>query len=265
MCGDSTSEKDVAKLMAGEKADMVFTDPPYNAGFKKNQIANDNFQKIEDFLDFTNKWFLLSLKQCHDDSSIYVWGFEKTICEIKVSFNKYEDIELTNMIVWDKVSFGKTLPKFKSGKEICLFYKKGNPIFNNQRMKARPSLAEKWGHLADKNGDVKQGKNSCNIYEGPCTDVWWDIPNMGRGGNKEYLGEHPTQKPLMACERSILSSSNENHLVIDLFLGSGSTLIACEKTNRRCYGMELDEHYMSVIIKRFEEYSGETAVRLAHA
>ena len=73
-------------------------------------------------------------------------------------------------------------------------------------------------------------------------------------------GLHPTMKPIDLITNQLQIASNKNSLVVDLFLGSGSTLIACEKTGRRCYGMELDEHYCSVIIKRWEEFTGEKAV-----
>jgi DNA modification methylase len=258
MCGDSTKKESVALLMADEKADLVLTDPPYNAGI--SAIANDSFSSVEGFLDFTNTWFKLCLDFTKENASYYVWGFEKTICEIKVSFNKY-DLELANMIIWDKVCFGRTLPKFKSNKEICLFYKRGKPVFHNQKMKSRSSVAERFGKSADEAGNYQYGNYTGNIFEGPCTDVWWDIPNMGRGGNTEFLNKHPTQKPLKACNRIISASSDPSDLILDLFLGTGSTLIAAEESSRRCYGMELSPEYCQIIIDRWQEYSGKKAVK----
>jgi DNA modification methylase len=76
---------------------------------------------------------------------------------------------------------------------------------------------------------------------------------------KHSDGSHPTQKPIELCERAITHSSNAGQSVLDIFLGSGSTLIACEKTNRKCYGMELDPHYCDVIIKRWEDFTGNKA------
>ena len=74
--------------------------------------------------------------------------------------------------------------------------------------------------------------------------------------------EHPTMKPVMLCAKAVINSSKWDDIVLDLFLGSGSTLIACQKTKRICYGLELDPHYMDVIIKRWENYTGEKAVKL---
>ena len=95
-------------------------------------------------------------------------------------------------------------------------------------------------------------------FKGSDSDVW-DI-------SKDTDYKHPTQKPVELCCRAIKNSNPKQ--VLDLFLGSGSTLIACEKTNRKCYGMELDTHYCDVIVKRWEEYTGKKAERtteMAHA
>ncbi len=91
-------------------------------------------------------------------------------------------------------------------------------------------------------------------FKGSDSDVW-EI-------NKDFNYKHPTQKPIELCVRGIINSSKQNDLVLDLFLGSGSTLIACEKTNRICYGMEIDEHYCDIIIQRYEQFSGNKAKKL---
>jgi len=264
LCGDSTNIQHVERLMNGEKIDLVFTDPPYNANIKG--IKNDHFENTEDFIEFMNKWYSIAHLQLKDSACIYVWCFWKTMCEIKVGvFNKYKDLDLKNILIWSKPSLKASSNYYKRSYEACLFYAKGNYKFYPQNADTvRKSTQEKWGASADSKGwyDPKGNGKKSNINFHTATDIWEDVPTMGRGGNKEYLNEHPTQKPLKACERSINASSDINDNILDLFGGSGSTLIACEKSNRKCFMQELDPHYVSVILDRWEKFSNKKAYRI---
>lgn len=190
-CGDSTMIDDVDKLMKGEKADMVFTDPPYGMNYSgrgkntSNKILNDNIDPTE----FYNIGSEITER--------YIWG--------RVENYKHLLEEPRDVIIWRKNNFG--MGKGYRGQYECCFYY----------------------------GD----------FNGSDSDVW-DVA-------RDYNYVHPTQKPIDLCLRAIKNS--EPKIVIDYFLGSGSTLIACEKTNRKCYGMELDEKYCDVIIKRYMEYT----------
>ena len=193
LCGDATKKEDVDLLMNGNKADMVYTDPPYGlggyGGRKKMRLMGDD-------LDVTP--FYSSIP---DVKEIYVWGRIYNLVDI--------NFEPRDIIVWYKNNFG--LGKGYRGQyEVC-FYK----------------------------GD----------FSGSDSDVW-EVKK-----DTKYI--HPTQKPVDLCLRAIKNSNPSN--ILDLFLGSGSTLIACEKTNRKCYGMELDPHYCDVIVKRWEEFTGKKA------
>jgi DNA modification methylase len=155
-----------------------------------------------------------------DNSTSYIWTSHFLISDIWDCFNITHDF--TNYLVWSKTnpmpSISKRHPAWNT--ELCVYASRGSKRIVNY----------------PKEGNFL----SCRI-----------LP-------KKSDGTHPTQKPLELIIPIIEFSSNKNQTVLDPFLGSGSTLIACEKTKRRCYGMEIDVKYMNVILKRFEEYSGDT-------
>jgi DNA modification methylase len=231
MCGDSTKKEDVERLMGGEKADMVFTDPPYNVDYsnidrpkpsKKDlgKIKND-VMSVEDFGGFVLKILINLYEATKTDSSLYFWYASASASAILNAFDQSE-WERNQEVIWKKpMLLGRG--KYQWAHEPCIFAIKGHPWFTEDRTK---------------------------------TTVW-DF-----GGYDKSKNMHPTQKPVFLPEEAIGNSSKIGETVLDLFLGSGSTLIACEKTNRRCFGMELDEHYCDVIISRFEEYTGKKAKKL---
>jgi site-specific DNA-methyltransferase (adenine-specific) len=212
MCGDSTSAKDVAELMGGDKADMVFTDPPYNVAFngrsgKFDVIENDNLPK-EVFKSFIKK--VCERIEELSPSQLYVW------CNWKF-YGLLQDIfDYNACIVWAKNNFG--LGKgYRHQHEFCLF---------------RGSVDE-------------EIKNE--------TDLWIVA--------KDAFYVHPTQKPIALAVRAMQNHKNCSN-VVDLFGGSGSTLMAAEQLNRKAYLMELDPHYCDVIIARWETATNNQAVKI---
>lgn len=219
MCGDSTSEEDVAKLMNGVKADMVFTDPPYGYKYQSNmRTKTDKFDVLindDKILDF-----MKPLKQV-TDGFVFICTTWKVLDKWLPLFNKYYD--LSNMIIWNKGGggIGDLKHTFSTDYEIILCSNNGNEI---------------------------TGKRIGSV---------WSIQ---KDNANDYI--HATQKPVELSATSILNTTNENDVVLDLFGGSGSTLIACEQLNRKCYMMELDPHYIDVIIQRWENFTGEKAVKI---
>lgn len=216
MCGDSTSEEDVARLMNGEKADMVFTDPPYGyeyqSNFREKTEKFDVLQNDDKILDF----FPIIKKFC--DGFVYVCITWKTADIWLKLFKEYYD--LTNVIIWDKGGggLGDLKGTFSTDYEMIMVANNGHEL-----------RSKRYGSVWSLN------KDNPNNYK------------------------HPTQKCVALSARAIESSSGMNDVVIDLFGGSGSTLIACEQLDRRCFMMELDPHYCDVIIKRWENLTGQTA------
>jgi len=208
MCGDATKEEDVKKLMNGQKADMVFTDPPYGMNLEtdySNMGSTTTTYKpvINDDKPFDGG----AMMQLLDSPIWYIWGADY-FCN---SIPNWTD---GSVIVWAKAHSEKENAVFGSSFEICWRYPK--------RKK----------------------------------DIWF-VRRIQM--TSEHLKEHPTQKPTDLALRAIESDTKTGQLIVDLYLGSGSTLIAAEKKNRKCYGMELDPIYVDVIIKRWEQWTGEKA------
>lgn len=223
MCGDSTNAEDVERLMGGEKADMVFTDPPYNVnyqgGSKKRETIQNDF--ITNFYTFLYEVYVNAFNVMKSGSPIYVAHSELE----RVNFTKAfidAGFKLSSVLIW-----AKNNSTFSMNKD---YKQKHEPILYG------------W----------KQGKNHAWIG-GNCEDTLWEIKRPV----KSEL--HPTMKPIELCARAIRNSSTKFNVVYEPFGGSGSTLMACEQLERTCYTMELDPKYCDVIIKRWEELTGEKA------
>lgn len=231
MCGDSTDKATVEKLMNGEKADMVFTDPPYGVSYegghkkkKRSGIENDTLEG-QNLTDLFGRSLKQAVSFSHDHSAFYIWYADGKAVETFASFANLT-LKMRAVICWYKVKsgLGAFMSQYIPNYEPCIY--------------------------AFKDGKAPQ-------WFGPTDEkTVWEL-------KKESKNEfHPTQKPVELPERAIQNSSKSDDIVLDLFLGSGSTLIACEKTGRKCYGMELDPHYCSVIIKRWQDFTGKQAVKL---
>ena len=233
MCGDSTKLEDVQELMNGNKADMVFTDPPYgvSASGGRSQtkdklgmkaIINDELRNNE-LTQFLSDF--ISAMQYKEGASIYIcypWATQKEFTEA-IQMN---GLKIKNCIIWDKKVFG--LNGFKGYRpqyEMIYFCCKDD--------------FEWYGDKAQSN-------------------IW----QISREINREEQGNHPTPKPIELIAKALNNSSKQEDIVLDVFGGSGSTLIACEQLNRNCYMMELDPKYIDVIIKRWEKFTGKKAVKL---
>jgi len=217
LCGDSTDSDQVAKLMNGQKADMVFTDPPYNVAYeggskKRDAIAND---KIDDFYKFLYDVYTNCFLFMNEGSPIYV---------------AHSELERANFIS----AFVDAGFKYSS----IIVWVKNNSTFSMNK-------DYKWKHEPIIYG-WKQGKE--RVWEGDNKqDTVWNIDRPSRSE------EHPTMKPIELCEKAIKNSSIENSLIFEPFTGSGSTMVAAHQLRRKCYGMELDPKYCQVIIDRMRK------------
>ena len=228
MCGDSTIKEDVEKLMDGEKADLVFTDPPYNVDYDGGVIhgskINRNHKRdklLNDDIDIYSK-FISILPLIIDNGAIYIFYATRNSYEVFKPL-KENNIRIMSVIAWIKVNTGYA--------DMNSHYK------NRYEPIVYCGIGEKTNFI---------GSTSENTT--------WEIE---KDRNNDL---HPTQKPITVPFRAI--KNHDAKIVADLFLGSGSTLIACEQLNRICYGMEIDPIYCDVIIKRFEQYTNKKAVML---
>lgn len=215
LCGDSTDADQVAKLMNGEKADMVFTDPPYNINygnikhpkFKVRDIENDNMSK-NDFKSFV-QGFVSNIK-LFCDGIVYCWSGQGEDGRIMFTVLD-ENLHHSTTIIWNKDQFTLGRGKYQNKYEPCWF------------------------------GWVESGKTFTD--DRTLTNVW-DYKRPQRSDL------HPTMKPIELCENALNHASKKGNKVLDLFLGSGSTMVAAHQLKRKCYGMELDPKYCQVIIDR---------------
>tara|TARA_R100001440_G_scaffold6595_1_gene13480 strand:- start:281 stop:1423 length:1143 start_codon:yes stop_codon:yes gene_type:complete len=213
MCGDSTDTELLEKLMDNEKADMIFTDPPYGVDYKG--IKNDDRKGLEELLKKSFYHYQLFSKS---GASIYCFHSDRCADIFHSTFKNY--FHFSSMIIWEKNSLTLSQTDYQSIHEPCLYG---------------------WNKTGTHSwfGDRKQ------------TSVWKI--------HKENLKSHTTPKPVEFIDRALKNSSKSDDIIIDFFGGSGSSMIACEKINRKCYMMELDPIYVDVIIKRWEDYTGKKA------
>ena len=230
LCGDATKPEDIERLLAGAKAAMAFTDPPYNVslgdnggqqrGSRKRRIANDSMDSIS-WETFVRAWGRNLLAST--DGAIYVCMSSKEMPLVSRVLAE-EGGHWSDTIIWRKDRFVLGRADYQRAYE---------PIWFGWREGA----SHHW--CGDRDQD----------------DVW----EIDRPSDAPL---HPTMKPLALMERAIANSSVSGDLVLDLFAGSGSTLIACERTGRRCAALELDPRYADVVLARWERFSGAKAERI---
>lgn len=225
MCGDSTIIDKVQKLMNGKKADMVFTDPPYGVNYTGGQASSGVFIKerrnrIKNDEKLIYDISISNAVVVSKGGAFYVCFSTSLMAETILQL-KSAGLEQRAVIAWKKTNtgYGDLNSNYKNNYE---------PIFYGVIK----------GKGANWHGDTTQ------------TTTWeFDKPRNNT--------LHPTMKPVELIEKALNNSSKQEDIILDLFLGSGSTLIACQKTNRICYGMELDPHYVDVIVNRWCEFTGK--------
>jgi len=231
MCGDATSEEDVKELMDGKKADMLFTDPPYGVGYEKksDMLGNKEYNKIS------------GDENLHVSKNIWKYTFE----------NIYNNLN-------NGASYYLTAPQ-GGDQMLMMMMMEGNIKCKHELIWVKPSPVFSMGRL------------DYDYQHEPILYGWKGSHKfIGKGEFKKSIWEikrdsgklHPTMKPLQLIENAINNSSLKNHIILDTFGGSGSTLIVCEQLNRKCYMMEIDPYYCSVIIERWEKLTENKAIKI---
>lgn len=229
MCGDSTSVDAVEKLLEGQKADLLFTDPPYGVSYegghnkkKRQGIIADTLQG-EDLTDLFYESLSTAITWLKDGAALYVWYASGKSIETYASLAKLP-LKLRAVIQWYKIKsgLGAFMSQYIPNCEPCMY-----------------------------------------LHKEGCSPSWYGPTNektvweLKKESTNDY---HPTQKPVELPERAITNSTKQGDSVLDLFGGSGSTLIACEKIGRLARVMELDPKYCDVIVKRWEDFTGKKAI-----
>jgi DNA modification methylase len=230
LCGDSTDSDAVARLMNGEKADMVFTDPPYGVSYegghnkkKRTGIENDKLQG-QDLTDLFYESLMNADLFSHNHSAFYIWYANGKAVETFSSFSKLS-LKVRAVLCWYKVKsgLGAFMSQYIPNYEPCIYaYKEG--------------YSPQWFGASDEKTVWELKKESKNEY-------------------------HPTQKPIELPTRAITNSSKLEDIIYDCFLGSGSTMVAAHQLKRRCYGMELEPKYCQVIIDRMRKLDSSLIIK----
>lgn len=227
MCGDSTDASAVAALMNGKEADLLLTDPPYNVAYEGKTddaltIENDKMGSDE-FYDFLTSAFSAAVEVLKAGGAFYIWHADVNGLDFRLAL-KASGLTLRQTLIWNKNAITLGRQDYQWKHEPCLYGWKDGA-----------------GH---------------NWYSDRCQTTVLDFNKPSRNG------EHPTMKPVELFAYQIQNSTKKGEAVLDLFGGSGTTIIACEQTGRIGYSMELDPKYCDVIIKRYENLTGKKAVKI---
>lgn len=266
MCGDSTDPDDVDKLLDGAEIDLLMTDPPYNCDVGSCErphssndgvhILNDSMSESE-FIPFLTAALWNAERSMRGGAAYYIWYAGLHHIEFESAVRAVENFKLHEQLIWVKSHFvlGRN-SDYQWMHECCLYgWKEGAAhYFTDSRAESTVIEDEAVKLSTMKKGDLIAlcerllGQNQAGSV------LRADKPNAA--------DMHPTVKPQALLVPLIRNSSKRGWNVLDLFGGSGSTLIACEQTGRRCYMMELDPHYVDVIVARWEKLTGDKAVLL---
>lgn len=252
MCGDATKKEDVEKLIGGKKAQIIFTDPPYNVDYASPaggtyaggkyvhpKIFNDNLEESQ-YIEFLTNALKNAFAVTSDSMSIYLFFASRHYSVVRKAFES-AGFYYSQMIIWCKDRF-----VLSPGQD---FHRIFEPIMYGWKKGKKHWFNKNYANVADV---IALGKQ--DFLEQ--LDVWYE--------EKDKLNDyvHPTQKPIRLAERALKKGTKPEEIVLDIFGGSGSTLIACEQMNRSCYALEIDPYYCDVIIDRWEKFTGMKASKL---
>ena len=230
LCGDSSIPEDMLRLFDGKKADLIFTDPPYNVAYQGGNSSSPAWEKIKnddlpqgEYEEWLRKVFENMLTQVSPGAAFYIWNGHKQFGPMQHMLRAL-GMHISAVITWGKESFTLNFTDYKQKTEFCLYGWKEN--------------------------------NGAHNWYGPDNEsTLWEVKRDSTIGY-----QHPTQKPVALAHRAIKNSSIRGNIVFDAFLGSGTTLVAAEKLKRICYGMELDPGYCDVIARRYIKLVGKDKV-----
>ena len=246
VCGDATKSKSYSVLMGSTKAALVFTDPPYNVPIENNvtgngRVQHGNFQQAsgemspDEFVDFLSTFLGRTRRQLIKGTVLFLcmdWRHLRELLEAA----DIVGIGLLNHCIWVK-SNGGMGSLYRSRHEHVLVFKHGNaPHINNVEL-------------------GKHGRNRTNVWE-------YAGASSLKSDAREGLAVHPTVKPVDLVADALLDCSNRGDIVLDPFMGSGTTIMAAERTRRIAYGLEIDPLYIDVSIRRWQAYTGDQAIHI---
>ena len=259
ICGDSTDKEVIEKLTNNKTVDLLVTDPPYNVNYEggakgqRDKIKNDNMGE-EEFTAFITKAFCNANNVLKEGGAFYIWHADgKRKPFLKACEKVVWDVR--QCLIWVKNQFTLGRQDYQWQHEACLYgWKDGEAHYFIDDRTQSTVIEDKINIDKLKASELKELCKELMERKEQTTVIHEDKPLTNE--------LHPTMKPIKLLAKLIKNSSRKGEIVVDLFGGSGSTLIACEQLDRICYMCELDPKYCDVIIKRFEELTGEKAVKI---
>jgi len=257
LCGDSTKAEDIDKLMAGREADLLVTDPPYNVALGQDEfskrkdgkiIANDAWDNDADFIKFLRSCYENALEHMKPGAAFYIW-YAATQAYNFLEASRKAKMQIRQQIIWVKSQFTMGRQDYQWRHEPCLYgWKDGaGHYFVDDR-----TISTVYDDNADIDKMTKQEMQAMlhEMTDSVSTTVMYEA--------KPVTSElHPTMKPIKLIGRLIKNSSKPDDIVLDIFGGSGTTLIACEQLGRTCYMVEYDPSYAECIIDRYVKLTGD--------
>lgn len=277
VCGDSTNKDVLAKLMDGEQADLLLTDPPYNVALGQDGghairpseakqlhrrtdglvIDNDSWETDEEFIDFLVSAFKTALGAIKAGGAFYIWYADTQALNFRRAAER-AGLQIRQNLIWVKSNFALGRQDYQWQHEPCLYgWKDGaGHYFTDSRTEA--TVFEDRININKLSKDeMKALLKELLADKQSTTVIHEDKPSKSV--------EHPTMKPLKLLARQIRNSTRKGEKVLDTFGGSGSTLLTCEQLGRICYTVELDPKYCDVIVQRWQNATGSKAVRISGA
>lgn len=268
MCGDSTNEQHVATLMEDTLADNLQTDPPYNVDygskaeainaygnhFSDRHIEND-YMPSEEFTAFLTDAFANAERHMKPGATFYIWHASRTVVEFETAL-RMNKLRTRQQIIWNKNSIVLSMQDYHWKHEPCLYgWKEGAAHYFTDCRKHSTVIEDaipKYKQM--KKDEIVKLLDEIYADRISTTVINEDKPSVS--------AEHPTMKPIKVLARMMLNSTKPGNIVMDLFGGSGSTLITAEQLGRTCYMMEFDAKYVDVIIDRWEKFTGRKAEKI---
>lgn len=246
LCGDSTTD-DVERILGGKMVDLYLSDPPYNVAVSNSDgltIQNDDMSNNE-FREFLSKAFYQVSKVLKPGGAFYVWHADTEGLNFRAALLE-NGLTIKQNLIWVKNQFIMGRQDYQWQHEPCLYgWKEGASHYFTRNRKQSSVIDNSELELLTKEELLELIQTTILRYDKPLKNT-----------------DHPTMKPIGLIERLIRNSSRKNHIVLDTFGGSGTTLLASEKLDRECYMIEYDPKYVDVIIQRYEEMTGDKAVRI---
>lgn len=257
MCGDSTKQEDVLRLMNGELADLWLTDPPYNVAIKNSQgmtIANDNMES-EAFLQFLTSAFSAAYSVMKPGCPFYIWFTSREYINFEKALNN-AGLQVREELIWNKNALILGRCDYQYKHEPCLYgWKEGTGHYFAPTRTETTVIpdAEELDFEKMSKAEMKELLETIYSEALPTTVINENKPTKNT--------DHPTMKPVRLFGRQIDNSSRTGEIILDSFGGSGTTIVACEQIGRKARVMEYDPHYCDVIIARWEKLTGATAIK----